>query len=975
MKNIKELIIWILTIALLGYLFISNVNNGNSENYKYEYETVENDPLNTLIYTLDNGLKVYMSVNTDEPRIQTNIAVNTGSKQDPSEATGLAHYLEHMLFKGTSNIGTINWEEEQKLLKQISDLYEKRRGVTKEEERKVIYHQIDSISLLAAEYAVANEYDKMISSLGAKGTNAYTSLERTVYVNDIPSNEFEKWLTIESERFSELVLRLFHTELEVVYEEYNRSQDSDGRLAWYTMMRNLFKKHTYGTQTTIGTSKHLKNPSMEKIHEYFNERYVPNNMAIVLAGDIDPDQTIDLIKRYFGHYEAKDVPEFISPIEDSIVEPEIINVRGADAEWIDIGFRLPGIDHEETYILPLMDGLLSNGQAGLIDLNLVKGQKILNGYSSYSINKDYSQFKLHAQPREGQSLEDAKILLLAELEKIKKGEFEDWMLPAVIKNFKLNDLQSNEYNGSRVYKMTDAFIMKQDWSVIVNENDKLSTLTKQDIINFANKYFGDNYIVVNKLTGESNSIKVEKPEISTLPLNRDTLSSFASMFENMESSRLTPVYSNYQDIQENTLNSGIPFYYVENTTNETFSLSYILDMGEFSDQEMALAVEYLEYLGTEKYTSSDLEREMFKLGLSYGVYAAQERVYVSLSGLEESLEEGIKIFEHILNNIKPDQKAYDNMVSDIIKQREDNKLSKGYIAYGMREYAKYGDDSPFKYMIPQTSLSVIDVQKLADKIKSLTSFKHYVYYYGRKDLNEVRTLLNTHHKTPEVLNPLIPAKEFVELDIDSNVVFFTDYDMVQSEISMLSKVSLYNKDLIAPARVFNEYFGSGLSSIVFQEIRESKALAYSAYSYFTSPSELDESHYVRAYLGTQVDKLGEATDAILELMNNMPEVDTQFEGARVASMKKIETSRTKRSSLFWQYLYAKKMNRDYDLNKDIYPALHEMTMEELKMFFDQNVKGRDYAFTVIGNKELVDSDVLKELGEYKELTLEDIFGY
>jgi zinc protease len=975
MKNIKELTTWILTIALLGYLFISNVNNGNSENYRYEYETVENDPLNTLIYTLDNGLKVYMSVNTDEPRIQTNIAVNTGSKQDPSDATGLAHYLEHMLFKGTSNIGTINWEEEQKLLKQISDLYEKRRGVTKEEERKAIYHQIDSISLLAAEYAVPNEYDKMISSLGAKGTNAYTSLERTVYVNDIPSNEFEKWLTIESERFSELVLRLFHTELEVVYEEYNRSQDSDGRLAWYTMMRNLFKKHTYGTQTTIGTSEHLKNPSMEKIHEYFNERYVPNNMAIVLAGDIDPDQTIDLIKRYFGHYEAKDVPEFISPIEDSIVEPEIINIRGADAEWIDIGFRLPGIDHEETYILPLMDGLLSNGQAGLIDLNLVKGQKILNGYSSYSINKDYSQFKLHAQPREGQSLEDARTLLLAELEKIKKGEFEDWMIPAVIKNFKLNDLQSNEYNGYRVYKMTDAFIMNQDWSVVVNENDKLSTLTKQDIIDFANKYFAENYIVVNKLTGDRNSVKVEKPEISTLPLNRDTLSSFATNFENIESSRLTPVYNNYQDIQENTLNSGIPFYYVENTTNETFSLSYILDMGEFSDQEMALAVEYLEYLGTEKYTSADLEREMFKLGLSYSVYAAQERVYVSLSGLEESLEEGIKIFEHILNNIKPDQKAYDNMVSDIIKQREDNKLSKGYIAYGMREYAKYGDDSPFKYMIPQESLSVIDVQKLADKIRSLTSFEHYVYYYGRKDLNEVRTLLNTHHKTPEVLNPLIPAKEFVELDIDSNVVFFTNYDMVQSEISMLSKVSLYNKDLIAPARVFNEYFGSGLSSIVFQEIRESKALAYSAYSYFTSPSELDESHYVRAYLGTQVDKLGEATDAILELMNNMPEVDAQFEGARVASMKKIETSRTKRSSLFWQYLYAKKMNRDYDFNKDIYPALHEMTMEELKMFFDQNVKGRDYAFTVIGNKELVDSDVLKELGEYKELTLEDIFGY
>ena len=261
MQNIKTTTTWVLTIVLLGYLFISNIaitekfssNSDSISIYKYEYETVENDPLNTLIYTLDNGLKVYMSVNTDEPRIQTNIAVNTGSKQDPSDATGLAHYLEHMLFKGTSNIGTINWEEEQKLLKQISDLYEKRRGVTKEEERKAIYHQIDSISGEAAKFAVPNEYDKMISSIGAKGTNAYTSVEQTVYINDIPSNEMEKWLAIESERFSELVLRLFHTELEAVYEEYNRGKDNDYWLAWETMSENLFKKHTYGTQTTIGT--------------------------------------------------------------------------------------------------------------------------------------------------------------------------------------------------------------------------------------------------------------------------------------------------------------------------------------------------------------------------------------------------------------------------------------------------------------------------------------------------------------------------------------------------------------------------------------------------------------------------------------------------------------------------------------------------------------------------------------------------
>ena len=973
MKNTKTFISSFLIILILAYLVISNIGNSN---YKYDYSTVENDPLNTLIYTLDNGLKIYMSVNKNEPRIQTNIAVNTGSKQDPSDATGLAHYLEHMLFKGTSEMGTVDWNSEKGILEDISDLYEMRRSVVDQEERKVIYHKIDSLSLIAANYAVPNEYDKMISSLGAKGTNAYTSLERTVYVNDIPSNELEKWLMIESERFSELVLRLFHTELETVYEEFNRGQDNDNRLVWSTMMKNMFKKHSYGTQTTIGTSEHLKNPSMEKIHEYFNQRYVPNNMAIILAGDLDPDKTVDLIKKHFGSYVSKDVPEFIPPVEDLIVEPEIVNVQGSDAAWVTVGFRMPGIDHEDAYLLQLMDGLLSNGQAGLIDLNLVKSQKVLNGYSQYMYAKDYSLFQLVARTREGQTLDEARSLLLNELEKIKNGDFEEWMIKAVVKNFKLDDLNSNEYNSSRTYKMTDAFILDQDWEKVVNKYQRMNDVTKQDIIDFTKKYFSNNYIVVNKLTGESNSIKVEKPQISTLPINRDTSSLFAAKFNSIKSSRLTPVYNDYsKEITKKDLSSNIPLYYVNNNSNEIFTLSYILDMGEFSDLEMSLAVKYLQYLGTDQYSSTEIEREMYKLGLSYSVNVAEERVYVSLSGLEESLEDGIKLFEHILSNVQSDQIAYDNMVLDMIKQRGNNKLSKGYISYGMREYAKYGDESPFKYMISSKDLESMDIEKLVKKIKQLTSYQHYIYYYGKKNLKDVCSIIEKYHFSPKDLLPLLPPKKFKELDHKENNVYFTNYDMVQSEISMISRVTNYNQDLIAPARIFNQYFGSGLSSIVFQEIREAKALAYSAYSYFSSPRKLDDSHYVFAYLGTQVDKLGEATESLLDLMNNMPEVQDQFEDAKTAAMKKIETSRTKKSDLFWQFLAAKKMNRDYDINRDIYSSLEQMDINELKLFFDNNIKGRNYTFCVIGNQNLVDHNKLKDIGQYQELTLEEIFGY
>ncbi len=975
MKNINQLITSFFALAFLAFvaLYATDPKNINKE---YKYNSVENDPLNTRIYTLDNGLKIYISVNTDEPRIQTNIVVNTGSKQDPSDATGLAHYLEHMLFKGTSNIGTINWEKEKIELNKISNLYEKRRNTIDQNERRLIYHKIDSISTIAANYSVANEYDKMISSLGAKGTNAYTSLERTVYINDIPSNELEKWLMVESERFSELVLRLFHTELETVYEEFNRGQDNDRRVAWYKMMELLFKKHPYGTQSTIGTSEHLKNPSMEKIHQYFNEQYVPNNMAIILAGDLDPDKTVALIDKYFGDYLKKDVPKFTAPIEDPIENPEVISIKGSDAEWVDIGFRLPGVKNEDIFMLPLLDGILSNGKAGLIDLNLIKSQKILGGYSQYMIAKDYTVFKLHGEPRSGQTLNEVKDLLLLEIEKIKNGDFDDWMLPAIVKNFKLDDQKWNESNSYRARKMTNAFIMGEEWNSVVKKNDKLSLVTKNDIIEFVNKYFDSNYKVLNKLTGKPQSVKVEKPEITTIPLNRDTASFFAKDFHNTLSSRLTPVFNNYnQDVMEFELDNGIPCFYVHNTTNQVFSLNYIIDMGKFSDPELALAVNYLEYLGTDKYNANQIEKEMYKLGLSYNVFAANERVYVQLSGLEESLEDGIQLFEHILSNVVPSQLPYDNMIMDIVRERSDNKLSKWSILNGMRNYAKYGNDSPFKNNLSIDFLKSIDVEDLTNKIHQLMSYEHYVYYYGRKNISEITNLLDKYHQVPQELNRTIQPKEFKELNNVKNKVYFVNYDMVQSEITMMSKGKVFDIDLIAPGRIFNEYFGSGLSSIVFQEIRESKALAYSARAYFSTPSKLEKSHYVTAYLGTQVDKLEEATKSILDLMNNMPKAHGQFQDAKTAALKKIETSRTKRSRLFWNFLKAKELNIDYDINESIYNKIEKMSINDLDDFFNQNIKDRYYTFLVIGNKDLLNIETLQNLGDYQELSLEQVFGY
>jgi predicted Zn-dependent peptidase len=373
-----------------------------------KYDTVANDPLKARIYTLRNGLKVYLSVYKNAPRIQTYIAVKAGSKNDPPHATGLAHYLEHMVFKGTDVYGTKDFQKENEEIKKVENLYEVYRVTKDDTKRKQIYHQIDSISGVAARYAIANEYDKMLAGIGADGTNAYTSFDQTVYVNDIPANQIGNWLKIEAERFRKPVLRLFHTELEAVYEEKNRGLDSDDNKIWEALFAALYRNHTYGTQTTIGTIEHLKNPSMVEINKYYQRYYVPNNMAVIMSGDFDPDQVIKQVDEHFGKFSPRPVPTTVFKAEEPITKKVVKEIKGPNPASVNLAWRFAGEGSAEADLCTMMAGILYNGTAGLMDLNLNQAQKVLSSNNFFYPMKDYSFFAFGGEPKEGQSLEEVE---------------------------------------------------------------------------------------------------------------------------------------------------------------------------------------------------------------------------------------------------------------------------------------------------------------------------------------------------------------------------------------------------------------------------------------------------------------------------------------------------------------------------------------------------------------------------------------
>ncbi|MGB3947052.1 MAG: insulinase family protein [Bacteroidia bacterium] len=970
--NIKKLFILSALFLALG---LSSTYGQSAKSYKYE--TVSNDPLNARIYKLDNGLTVYMTVYKNEPRIQTYIATKAGSKNDPKDATGLAHYLEHMLFKGTDKFGSKDYAKEKIELDKIEALFELYRQTKDDAKRKEFYHQIDSISGVASKYAIANEYDKMLTNIGAKGTNAYTSNEQTVYVNDIPSNQLEKWLTIEAERFRNPVLRLFHTELEAVYEEKNRGLDSDSRKSWEALFAGLWPNNTYGSQTTIGTIDHLKNPSITEIKKYYNTYYVPNNMAICLSGDFDPDATIKLIAEKFGAWKSKPVPAYQPFIEKPITKPVIKEVVGPDAESVLLGYRFPGTGTKEADMLMLVNKLLSNGKAGLIDLNLNQQQRILEAGAFDMELKDYSAHIFYATAKEGQSLEQAKDLLLEQIEKLKAGDFPDWMLTAIVNDMKLEETKMYERNRSRADAFVSAFVTDTKWQDYVATLDRLSKITKQEIIDFVKANYKNNYVIVYKRTGEDLGVqKVVKPEITPVDVNRNDESPFLTKIKNTSVKEVQPVFLDYnKDITHLKTKFNIPVLFTPNTENKTFDMYYVLDMGTKNDKRIELAVNYLKYLGTKSLSAADFQQELYKLGCSVDVYAGEENVWVSIRGLTENIEKAVRLFEDLLANAQPNDEALKNLVADVIKTRADAKLRKSEILYGaLFSYGKYGSNSVYKNILSTQELEQLKSSELIDIINKLTSYNHRVLYYGNNTTDQLLELLNNYHKVPEKLLPIPEAKKFDELEATGKV-YVVDYDMKQAEVILFSKDGSYNKENDAMIRIFNEYFGGGMSSVVFQEMRESRALAYSVYCSYSAARKKDDANYVFAYIGTQADKLPEAMAGMMDLINKMPESENNLKASKEAAIQDIRSARIIKSSILFNYENAKKLGLDYDIRKDVFQKIPTVTLADVKAFEEKHLKSKKYDVLVLGKKENLDLKTLEKYGTVTFLSLQDIFGY
>jgi predicted Zn-dependent peptidase len=944
-----------------------------------DYETVEGDLMETRIYTLDNGLKVYLSVNEETPRIQTYIAVRTGSRNDPAETTGLAHYLEHIMFKGSKHFGTCDYEKEKPLLDDIERRFEEYRVTTDPELRKQMYHGIDSVSQLAAQYFIPNEYDKLMAAIGAQGTNAYTSNDVTCYVEDIPSNEIENWLKIEADRFKNMVIRGFHTELEAVYEEKNMSLTQDNRKAIEALLAQLFPTHPYGTQTTLGTQEHLKNPSITNIKNYFNRYYVPNNVAICMAGDFNPDEVIELIKKYFGDWQPnKELsrPEFEPQPEITAIKDT--SVVGLEAECMLMGWRFNGANDPQVDTLDVLTEVLANGKAGLFDINLEQQMKARSVSAfTYSFT-DYTALIFYAFPKNNQTLEELRALIIEELGKLKNGEFSDELVQSVINNKKRAYYESLITNKSRADMFVDAFINGLEWKDVVGKIGRMEKITKQQLVDFANKHLNDNFVCVYKRQGEDTSIKkVEKPAITPIPSNRDNASDFLKEIQASKTEPIKPRFVDFEkDMTKAEMPNGLPVLYKKNTTDGLFNLSFVYDYGTENVRGLDLVSDYLNYIGTDKRTSAEIKQEFYKLACNYNISIGDNRTTISLSGLHENMEQALALLEDIIGNAKGDKESYDKLVGMLIKAREDAKSSQRSSFNALRQYAIYGPYNSQRNTLSEKELRAGTPDMLTDMLKPFGELKHTIMYFGPMDVEPFKELIAKEHKMADEPKEAVAEKKYTKLETPENEIVIAPYDAKNIYLMQLhNENKQWTPESEPVVTLFNEYFGGGMNTIVFQELREARGLAYSASSYYNTPSKKDDPEWYYTMIISQNDKMMDCISVFNEILDEMPQSENAFNVAKQSLTKSLESRRTTRFAVLTKYLSNQYLGIDYDINEKIYNALPSLTLQSIVDFEKQNMAKKPYRYIILGNEKELDIKALEKIGKIKRLSTEEIFGY
>lgn len=933
-------------------------------------------PIDVEVYQLENGLTVILNEDHNLPQVFGSIMVRAGGKDDPKDATGMAHYMEHMLFKGTEELGTINYKAEKPHIDSIFRLYDKLGRETDPEIRKSIQKDINAESLNANKYAVPGEMFNLLRNMGGTRVNAGTGPDYTIFYNAFPPTQMEKWLDLYSHRFENPVFRGFQAELEVVYEEKNMYSDNFAFSMIEHFNENFYRSHPYGQQTLIGTVEDLKNPSLTKMYEFFTTWYVPNNMALILTGDFDKAVVKPLIEEKFGKWESKEIPQRIVYKEEPFNGREQVDAKLSPIKLGVLGFRTIPAGHPDEIALSVCNAVLSNqSETGLLDKLVLDNKMMAAQVMNMPYNDEGASIILFIPKILGQKLETAEDLIINELQKLKSGDFD----AALIENIKTElfrdyqlGMESNEYKGNM---LANAYGRYQSIDDLLQYPNKLMSITKEDVINTAKKYYGENYLAFYSKMGFPKKQKIDKPDYTPLVANLNASSTYAQQFEAIPETRLQHKFVDFEkDVEKITPTNGMTVYCVENPANDIFKIQVDYKVGDHTIPQLKYAASAMNLAYPQGSNLDDFKAAIAASGCTYDIHGNESYTNIEITGFDDKFNEALALIGSLIENPMLDQSKIELLYEAAKTERKMERSEPDNVASALVDFVKYGSKSEY---IDRPGLKEIKSLKADDMIAAFKTIQDYgvnIHYSGNLKAEDVAATCKAVFKTnvsKDVETPVVmDLNQYTE-----NTVYFVDKKKAtQSNIYFFANGTAYSPEQQAVMDAFNVYFGGDFSGLVLQEIRESRSMAYSAGAKYVDPSLRGKEKYFIGKIGTQADKTIQAITIFDSLVRYMP---AKPERTNMIKQYLINSSLSKRPHfrelsaeiLGWQ-------NRGF--NSD--PALikqkvyENLEFEDIHQFYASNVAEQPMVICIVGDKKRIKTKELEKFGKLVYVKEKELFG-
>ena len=917
-------------------------------------------------YKLANGLTVMLWEDHDQPDVTGYVAVRAGAMDEPAEYTGLAHYLEHMLFKGTQRIGALDWEKEKPHYEEIIRLYDEYAETTDEAKRLELTKKINEESIEAAKYATVEDFFVLLDGIGATGVNAFTSYDMTCYHNSFPAANMYKWLTIFSDRLIDPVYRTFQAELENVFEEYNMYQDNVGTHTRQNLFRKLYEGHPY-ERDVIGLPEHLKNPRLSKLIEFYNTWYVPNNMALIIVGDFDAETTKPMIEETFGRLQYKELPERPTYPKTSFA--------GNPKHKFKVGYypmvvwAYDGVNMTDKDLLPLqfVVSILNNStNTGLLDKLNIDGTVSSVG-ASVDARRDQGRILIQAIPyfdanqQTYESNAATEKIVNAEINRLKMGDIPDWLIQTVKAEYAQNYKLAFESSDTKMDALVSSFIYNTPIDDIFTENDRVQALTKADIQRIAKKYFDADHMTLTFDEGDPKKNKLAKPAIKPLELLNSQETEYAKAFKALPQGTLKQTFMNLNDVVVTEIDENVKLHYATNPKNNIFSLELVFGVGTAKKPMLEYVTSLMNRAGImPNIDPQEFRRQLSELGGRCGYGVSNSYFYVSIIGDEEHLAEICQLVQRQMLMPKFDTKQFDAVKGSELSSRFMMSKMDGLQADALREYVLYDKESEYIDVVPFMDVYYMDELKL--KVEFLDAIKYAldIHYCGQKPVEEVKDILTKNLPLQEGVIPSTSPEIRQKKTYDKTQVYFlANSNVQQSTIYFYFNGKPYDKDQSVLFQAFNQYFSGGFTGIVLDEIREKRSMAYTASGQAVRGPLPGKESYFMGYIGTQSDKAVDAINVFMSLLDSMPEYPERIESVKAALRQNAQISKPSFRSKTEAYDAWREMGYDMDPAKYNQEAINNLTFEQIKQFYETYIKGQPVSIIVMGDPKLIDQKALQ----------------